>query len=101
METATTNKVFVLDDMKALGVAVAEGYAQQADGSLPLSLRGSMRTLSERLAEGMSNEFYRIKDSQNNEASANHAQDFLNVHDRYMQYIPGYREEFEKINSVR
>ena len=105
--TVTTNKVSVLKDLHALGIAVAEGYAQQSDGILPESLCGSMKTLSERLAEGMSNEFYRMKETQNDEGTQNdvgtkeHAKEFFDVHDRYMKYIPGYKEEFEKIKSVR
>jgi hypothetical protein len=105
METTTENKVSVLKDMATLGIAVAEGYAQQADGTLPPSLSGSMKTLSERLAEGMSNEFYRMKDVYNensdNPGFQKQAKEFFGIHDKYMQYIPGYKEEFEKINDVR
>lgn len=104
MDHVTVNKVSVLKDLHALGIAVAEGYAQQAEGVVPNSLSGSMKTLSARLAEGMSNEFYRIKECQNKAADPAfraHTQEFLDVHDKYVQYIPGYKEEFEKINGVR
>jgi hypothetical protein len=83
--------------MEALGVAVANGFAQQAEGALPDSLNISIKTLSERLAEGMSNEFYRMRDCKNSDT----AQEFLDMHGKFAKYIPGYKEEFEKIDHVR
>jgi len=105
MTTTTTNKVSVLDDMAALGIAIAEGHAQRADGVLPESLDNTMKTLSERLAEGMSNEFYRIRGAQNERGEAEnfkeHTKEFFEIHDRYMKFVPGYKDEFERISSVR
>ena len=109
METKTENKVSCLDELKTLGIAITEGYMQQADGVLPSSLGGSMKTLSERLAEGMSNEFYRLREGVENEAEVqgNDAQnnsvakEFFGMHERFAKYIPGYATEFDKINGVR
>jgi len=93
----THNKLSCLQEMEALGAAVANGYAQKAEGSLPRSLDDTMKTLSERLAEGMSNEFYRMRDCSNNDT----AQEFLDMHSKFAKYIPGYKEEFVKISQVR
>ena len=96
-DTRTTNKISCLKELESLGIAVVEGHIQRADGTLPHSLDGSIKTLSERLAEGMSNEFFRLKGTENKDI----AEEYFAVHDRFAKYIPGYEEEFEKINAVR
>ena len=97
MSSSTHNKVSTLEDMQALGIAVANGHAQKAEGVLPPSLNGSIKTLSERLAEGMSNEFYRMKDCANCEFT----KEFFDTHEKFTKYVPGYKEEFVKIHEIR
>jgi hypothetical protein len=58
---------------------------------------GSIKPLSERLAEDMSSEFPRMQNCQNSAV----AKEFFDSHEKFTKFIPGYKEEFEKIKRMR
>lgn len=83
-------------DLSQLGQSVINGFYQVDANMLPTQLRESLDTLTQRLGEGMGEQFARLRTAEDSPAIEAEKELLADMHRLYCDKIPGYLEAAEK-----